>query len=138
MLEVRRQEYIDNLNGEYGADMSPHEIEVGGSFRVRSYFWSGKNYLDITAFAIGDETSVGFNSHKGDCFRMHLHTPSRTIEINDAMSGYSKYSVNENIPSKADITNAGSFAKHGITSLFSTTNNQIYRIEGNGVYHEIY
>ena len=138
MLEVRRQEYIDNLNGEYGADMSPHEIEVGGSFRVRSYFWSGKNYLDITEFAIGDETSVGFNSHKGDDFRMHLHTPSRTIEINDAMSGYSKYSVNEHIPSKADVTNAGSFAKHGITSLFSTTNNQIYRIEGNGVYHEIY
>ena len=134
MLEVRRQEYIDNLNGEYGAGMKPHEIEVGGSFRIRTRFWSGSKYLTMTEFETGTETSVGFRSQKGDHFRMHLHTPSRRENIDPV--GWR--TINEHIPSAADVSNAGAFAKYGIKSLFATPSGHMYRINGNGVYNEIY
>jgi len=137
MLEARRQTYIEETNGINGADLNPYDVEVGGSFRVRQTFWTGKDYLAMTSFETGGPTSVGFSSKNGDLFRMHLHTPSRTIETNDPILGYGKEYVNQYKASQGDVSQSNFYMKHGIKSYFSTTDSRIYRV-GNGTYHEVY
>jgi len=133
-LEYERQKAILEANNVNGADMGPHDIEAGGSFRVRTKFFSGEEYLHVTDIETGNANGVAFLSRTGDSFRMHLHTNNGLDVPSLDIKGGTV--VGEFYPSRTDYCNERVYSSYGMKSYFSSTDRQIFNYN-NGFFHKV-
>ena len=108
--EYKKEAYeiLRKAADEYAKDhhLRPGQVEAAASFKVKTTFWTGKEYLDHSPIQFG-ETEVANSSGLYDDFRMHLHPDD-------------SYQHPSHHPSKADYGNARGFDDRGIGSYIGT------------------
>ncbi len=112
-LEAERQRFIS------ANDTDSSDVEVGGSFRIRTTFLTGREYAAVTDIQVGKARSVRFTSTKRDIFRMYLRSSEEMY-----------------YPSSEDYVEEAFYAQYGIKSYFSLKDGRIFYYS-NGSFHEV-
>ena len=107
----KAHEILVNARKEHAKinNLAAEKIEAGASFKIKTRFWSGKEYLDHGKIGFGTSTEVEFSSRIHDDFRYHLH-PADGTQINAGSSTASRH------PSRTDYRNVNGYAKYGISN----------------------
>jgi hypothetical protein len=114
-LEAERQRFISTN------DTVSSDLEVGGSFRIRTTFLTGREYAAVTDIQVGKAHSVRFTSKKGDIFRMYLRSSEEMY-----------------YPSSEDYMEQEFYAQYGIESYFSLSDGRIFYYSNNSFHEVIY